>query len=88
MSEEFWMMAIAAVFSGIGNVIQVWRGGRVRDEREIAERVAREVGRRHLYAGGDLDAVRREFVGKPAGRVLDRTVGLVISESMRRKAGL
>ena len=96
MSEEFWMMAIAAVFSGLGNLVQVWRGGqvrkdrdRVRSERELAESVARALGRRYMSLDQSesavLEAVRQEF-GAEAGDVLDRTVGIVISESMKQRA--
>ena len=87
MSEEFWMMAIAAVFSGLGNLVQVWRGGKVREDRDVSEHLVRSLSRRLLQhvepvalqkVAGDVKATKR------TDALLDRTVGIVISESMKR----
>ena len=93
---------MAAGFSGLANLIQLWWGLRMRANAAAAERIALTTSRAAVSAPKDpltpgamgalRTAVEREaarIVGQKRARLLsDRTIEVAISESTRRAAGL
>ncbi len=91
MSEEFWLTLVPLIFSGMGNLVLLWRGSERKKEQSAAEYALSEVTKRLLAQ----DAVRVEEVEKVAkycgdnphaARVMDRTMNIEISKSQRLMA--